>query len=159
MHFINLNFFLWFCQHEIKHSSPIQCSRDKNLEILFRTCNFRFAFSYNFLRCIVKSSLLSIMISKRFSEALFLIMIFLHLKFVWLIRCSRSHKMTFVRIQKWFLIPSSKVLPNSNKALSAAKLQMFDLSRNRKMSLITVLKRRDPRQGIEGQQLLFRASY
>ena len=54
--------------------------RDKNLEILFKACNFRFAFLHTVLRFSVKSSLLSIMTPKSFKEALFLIAIILHLK-------------------------------------------------------------------------------
>ena len=49
-------------------------------EILFKACNFRFAFLHDVLRCSVKSSLLSIMTPKRFLEALFLIVIFSNLK-------------------------------------------------------------------------------
>ena len=49
-------------------------------KILFKACNFRFAFLHTVLRCSVKSSLLSIMTPKSFSEALFLIVILLHLK-------------------------------------------------------------------------------
>ena len=56
------------------------CSGEKNLEILFRACNFRFVFLRTIIRCSVQSSLLSIMTPKSFSEALFLIVIFLHLK-------------------------------------------------------------------------------
>ena len=56
------------------------CSGDKNLEILFNVCNFRFALLHTVLRCSLKSNLLSIMTPKSFSEALFLIVILLHLK-------------------------------------------------------------------------------
>ena len=73
------------------------CSEDKNLEILFKACNFRFAFLYTVLRCSVKSSLLSIMTRKSFSEALFLIVMFLTFKVGQSIRCFKSHKVTFVR--------------------------------------------------------------
>ena len=43
---------------------------DKNLKILHRTCNFWFAFLPNVLRCSLKSSLLSMMAPRNFSEAL-----------------------------------------------------------------------------------------
>ena len=49
------------------------CSGDKNLEILFRACHFRFAFLHTAsLRCSVKTSI------KGFT--LILIVMFLHLK-------------------------------------------------------------------------------
>ena len=126
------------------------CSGDKNLEILFKACNFRFAFLHTVLRCSVKSSLLSIMTPKSFSETLFLIVIFLHLKLGKVLgvpRVIKWHLSEFStrkllknhssKINKsfWhFLATSSKVLPNAN-----------NVSRNRKMSLIKLLKRRGPR--------------
>ena len=58
----------------------ICCSGGKNQEILFRACNFRFAFLHTVLKFYEMSSMLSIMTPKSFSEALFLIVIFLHLK-------------------------------------------------------------------------------
>ena len=53
---------------------------DKNLEILFRACNFRLVFLHTFSRCSLKSSLLLIMTPKSFLEELFFIVIFNHLK-------------------------------------------------------------------------------
>ena len=109
---------------------------DKNLEIPFKACNFRFASLRTLLRRSVKSSLLSIMTPKSFSEALFLIVIFLHLKLGKVLgvpRVIKWHLSEFStrkllknhssKIKKsfWsFLVTSSKVLPNANKVLSSA---------------------------------------
>ena len=138
------------------------CSGDKNLEIQFRACNFRFVFLHTVLRCSVKSSLLSIMTPKSFWEALFLIVIFLHLKMGKVLgvpRVIKSHLSKFStrkllknhspKIKKsfWsFQVTSSNVLPNVNKVLSSASSQTFELSANKKMSLIKILKRRGPRK-------------
>ena len=137
------------------------CSRDKNLEILFKACSFRFAFLHTVLRCSIKSSLLSIMTHKSFSEALFLIVIFLNLKvgivlgaptvIKWHLSEFSTRKFLKNHLCKnkksfWsFLVTSSKILPNANTMLSLVWLQTFELSTNRKMSLIKIFKRRGPR--------------
>ena len=87
------------------------CSGDKNLEILFKVCNFRFAFLHAVLRCSVKWSLLSIMTPKSFSETLVLIVIFLYLKL--------SKVLGVPRVIKWHLSEFStrKLLKNHSSKI------------------------------------------
>ena len=56
------------------------CFEDKNLEILFRACNFRFTLFHTVLTSSVMSIFLSIMPRESFSETLFLTMTLLHVK-------------------------------------------------------------------------------
>ena len=87
------------------------CSGDKTLVILFKACNFGFAFLHTILRCSVKSILLSIITPNSFSEALFLIVIFLHLKF--------GKVLGVPRIIKWHLseFSTKKLLKNDSSKI------------------------------------------
>ena len=118
----------------------------------------------------MKSSLLSLMTHKSFSETLFLIliMIFLHLKLGNVLGVPRVLKWRFQRFNLrkllknhlsknkksfWsFLVTSALFSPSANKVLLLAKLQPFELWTNRKMSLIKALMRRGPRKEPWGTQ-------
>ena len=101
------------------------------------------------------------MTPKSFLESLFFFVIFLHLKLgkvldvprviKWDLSEFSTRKLLKNRPSKikepfWsFLETSSKVLPNANTVLWSALLQTFELSANRKMSLIKISKKWDPR--------------